>query len=197
MIFSRLGRNCSSIHYARKIYGSQTSRTNLVINSFSLTISAFFLTQGTNVLCEGGRDKGDEDSIAQIFNRIKEEMAITTTPLSILDKFSENGVPLKASYGAALGFCSGFALKKVGKVGTFIFGAGFCMFQSLSYSGYITVNYEKVGKDLSKLLDLDTNGTINERDGKILYDKALDVLGYNIPTGSGFVGGFLVGIRSG
>lgn len=193
MNFLRLGRNCSSMHYARKIYGSQTSRTNPVINSFSLTISAFFMTQGTNVRCEGGRDKGDEDSIAQIFNRIKEEMGITMTPLSILD----NGVPLKVSYGAALGFCSGFALKKVGKVGAFIFGAGFCMFQSLSYSGYITVNYEKVGKDLSKLLDLDTNGTINERDGKILYDKALDVLGYNIPTGSGFAGGFLVGIRSG
>jgi hypothetical protein len=49
----------------------------------------------------------------------------------------DSGIPTQLSYGFISGYCSGMAMKKVGKVAAGIFGMGFMTLQFLSYSGYV------------------------------------------------------------
>lgn len=69
--------------------------------------------------------------------------------------------------------------------------------QTLSYYGYIQVNHKQLESDFSNILDLNDDGTIDSKDGMIASDKILKVLQYNLPGGSGFVTGFIGGVRSG
>ena len=158
------------------IYGSSTKQYVVALN-------------------EGRNDDGNK-----LWEKIQENVtgAGTMEIIEMLkDQVLSSGATGKLSYGAGVGFCSGFTLKKIGKIGAFIFGTGFCLFQTLSYNEYITINYDKVGKDLCELLDLNKDGQFNEADGKELYDKALEVVGFNMPAGSGFAAGFALGLRYG
>lgn len=46
--------------------------------------------------------------------------------------------PMQLTFGAAAGFCSGYALKQVGKAAAFTFGAAFIAVQVLRYYGVIS-----------------------------------------------------------
>eukprot|EP00931_Biecheleriopsis_adriatica_P113530 TRINITY_DN88596_c0_g1_i1.p1 TRINITY_DN88596_c0_g1~~TRINITY_DN88596_c0_g1_i1.p1 ORF type:complete len:194 (+),score=47.50 TRINITY_DN88596_c0_g1_i1:75-584(+) len=112
----------------------------------------------------------------------------------------EELVPLgeSISVGGLSGFCSGFALKKVGKAAAVIFGGIFALQQALAYNGYVTVNWEKVEKDMSKLLDTNKDGKLDAKDLGVGYKKALEILQYNnAGLSGGFAGGFLLGVRYG
>lgn len=51
---------------------------------------------------------------------------------------------------------------------------------------------------MNSALDLDGDGEFNlEGDGKVIYDRVVEVLEYNLPAGSGFGAGFVMGLRSG
>ena len=67
----------------------------------------------------------------------------------------------------------------------------------MSYSGYVTVDFKKINKDFNKLLDVDNDGEVSEKDAKQIAEKIMDVVSYNIPAGSGFGAGFIMGVRSG
>lgn len=69
--------------------------------------------------------------------------------------------------------------------------------QSLSYSGYITIDHNRMKKDVESMMDLNKDGKIDSDDTKIAFQKILSVLEYNMPSGGGFVAGFVGGIRSG
>lgn len=69
--------------------------------------------------------------------------------------------------------------------------------QSLSYSGYITVDHDRMKKEVEGWMDLNKDGKVDVEDSKIAYKKVLSVLEYNMPGGGGFVAGFVGGIRSG
>ena len=108
------------------------------------------------------------------------------------------GIPTELSYGFVCGYSSGYALKKVGKMVSLAFGLSFAVFQSLAYAGYIQFNHEAFKKDLmDKYLDLNQDGKVDEQDLKLLYNKALEILTYNIPGGAGFSAGFIGGLRAG
>ena len=47
----------------------------------------------------------------------------------------DSGVPTQISYGFICGYSSGYALKKVGKAASVVFGLGFVGLQSLAYAG--------------------------------------------------------------
>lgn len=68
--------------------------------------------------------------------------------------FLESGKGGQISWGFAMGVCSGFALKKVSKVGAIALGTLFVLMQCASYSGYIDVNYKKLERDLMDFLDI-------------------------------------------
>ena len=59
----------------------------------------------------------------------------------------------KVSFGSLMGFCSGYALKQVGKIAAVVLGAGFIAVQTAVSYGYIDVNWEKVKDDAIKKID--------------------------------------------
>jgi uncharacterized membrane protein (Fun14 family) len=69
--------------------------------------------------------------------------------------------------------------------------------QTLAYNGYITVNHANLKKDVEKILDLNDDGKINREDQLLVAEKLMKVLQYNLPGGSGFVAGFVGGLRNG
>merc|ERR1719343_1388576 len=83
-------------------------------------------------------------------------------------------MPGQISYGFVCGFCSGYALKKAGRTAAFLFGTGFILSQGLSYTGYINVNYERLHKDISDMMDVNDDGKVDEQDVKIMYENVWD-----------------------
>jgi uncharacterized membrane protein (Fun14 family) len=109
----------------------------------------------------------------------------------------DSGIPTQLSYGFVSGYCSGYALKKVGKTAAFVFGLGFMSLQTLSYYGYVKVDHGQIRKDVENLLDLNDDGRVDGKDGELAYNHVMKVLQFNLPGGSGFAAGFVGGLRSG
>ena len=101
----------------------------------------------------------------------------------------------QTSFGAAVGFCSGYALKRVGKVLAFVFGLGFVAVQLGAYGGYVKVEWDRVHNDVLRVLDADGDGELTEKDVSLHWDFLAEILEFNLPSASGFSGGFLLGIR--
>ena len=59
------------------------------------------------------------------------------------------------------------------------------------------MDHSVLKKDVEGLLDLNKDGKIDDEDRKIATDKVLEVLQFGMPSGGGFVVGFLGGLRSG
>jgi uncharacterized membrane protein (Fun14 family) len=76
-------------------------------------------------------------------------------------------------------------------------GLGFIGLQTLANQGYITVNHGKLREEVEGFFDMNKDGKIDRGDGQLAYDKLMEVLTYNLPSGSGFAAGFIGGIRSG
>lgn len=76
------------------------------------------------------------------------------------NEFLASGKGGQVSWGFAIGVCSGFALKKVSKVGAVALGSLFVVMQCASYSGYIDVNYQKLERDVMTYLDINKVRTI-------------------------------------
>ena len=77
------------------------------------------------------------------------------------------------------------------------FGLGFITLQTLSYSGYVQVNHEKLKEGIENILDLNDDGKVDGEDVNMAKNKLLSVLSFNMPAGGGFGSGFLGGFRSG
>ena len=73
-------------------------------------------------------DKSEKDAVEQALDRLK--------PLA-----AQIGV------GGIMGYCTGMAMKKVGKVLATVLGLGFVAVQSAAYAGYIQVNWKQIGDD--------------------------------------------------
>lgn len=115
------------------------------------------------------------------------------------DKVQEGintGVPTQLSYGFICGYCSGFTVKRIGKVVGFVFGLGFIGLQSLQHYGYIQIDHNQLKKDVEKVLDRNNDGIVDKDDLTIVSNEVIDILSTNIPSGSGFMAGFVGGIRS-
>ena len=57
------------------------------------------------------------------------------------------------SFGSVMGFCSGYALKKVGKAAAVILGCGFVALQTAVSYGYLQVDWKKISDDAMKPID--------------------------------------------
>lgn len=109
----------------------------------------------------------------------------------------DSGVPTEISYGFLCGYSSGYALKKVGKMASVVFGLGFVTLQSLSYSGYLQINHAALKRDVENVLDLNDDGKLDDKDINAAYTKLMEILQFNMTGGTGFVTGFLGGFKSG
>ncbi len=168
-------------------------------------------------LCQKNNKNDEENSSKSIINWnskiedfVGKENAERMKKLFGIDKDADIGKELdrilhysgnasQYGYGFVMGYMSGFAMKKVSRVVAFVFGGIFVGVQALSYSGYLSVNYEKLQKDAEKLLALDQkngNGKLDSKDLSALREKITDVVAYNMPSGSSFTVGLLLGLRS-
>ena len=109
----------------------------------------------------------------------------------------ETGVPTQLSYGFMSGLCSGYALKKAGKVAAMVLGGGFMALQTLAYSGYIEVDHGKLKKDIEGMMDLNKDGRVDKEDLNKASEDIMEVLSFGLPAGAGFGAGFIFGLRQG
>ncbi len=178
---------------ASPFFSRQSILKSLVLSTAITTVT----TTSSIALCEQNDDKND------IINKIK---TIATSAFDI-DKLGQElgnkvndaiatGVPTEISYGFVCGFSSGFALKKIGKVASIVFGLGFVTLQTLSYSGYVQVDHSVLQKNVEKAMDLNRDGKVDKNDAEQAMDKLMEVLQFGMNGGAGFAAGFIGGFRS-
>ena len=107
-------------------------------------------------LCEGKNDPTDwiKDFSGKFdVNDILSKISSLSSPDAI-DKASraaygliESGTPGQFGYGFTMGYASGFCVKRVAKVGAFVIGGIFIIFQGFAYKGYVQVNQERIKAD--------------------------------------------------
>jgi len=100
----------------------------------------------------------------------------------------------QALLGSGLGAAAGYALKVVGRIAAFGIGSGFIGLQTLSYLGYVQVDWRKVERDAATKLDVDGDGELTASDAKRMFQDVQEVLSFNLPAGSGFTAGLLWGL---
>jgi len=103
----------------------------------------------------------------------------------------------KVSFGSLMGFCSGYALKQVGKIAAVVLGAGFIAVQTAVSYGYIQVNWDRVKGDAIKKVDTDGDGKVGADDMKVYWKKLKTLLTANLPNSGGFSLGFFYGVKQG
>eukprot|EP00588_Corethron_pennatum_P008510 CAMPEP_0194266100 /NCGR_PEP_ID=MMETSP0169-20130528/1123_1 /TAXON_ID=218684 /ORGANISM="Corethron pennatum, Strain L29A3" /LENGTH=130 /DNA_ID=CAMNT_0039006711 /DNA_START=106 /DNA_END=501 /DNA_ORIENTATION=+ len=102
----------------------------------------------------------------------------------------------RVSFGTVVGYCSGAAAKKIGKALAIAVGFAYIAVQSVSYSGYVDVDWVKIQKDIKTQIDLDNDGKITTKDLKLYWLKIKSLLTHKIPSAGGFSAGFLYGLSS-
>eukprot|EP01038_Epipyxis_sp_PR26KG_P013455 gene13455-18047_t len=113
-----------------------------------------------------------------------------------ISKLYTSGIPYEVGYGFLMGYSSGFAVKKISKFVAFTIGTFFVVVQTLSYSGYLDVKYDKLQTEAEKVLDLNKDGKVDMKDAEYAIDNIQKILGFHMPTGGGFATGLLMGLRA-
>jgi uncharacterized membrane protein (Fun14 family) len=91
------------------------------------------------------------------------------------------------SLGAILGFCAGYAIKRLGKMTALIVGLLFLALQIMAWQGLLTIHWPRIQALAEPWL---------QQGGQQLGGWALTVLQTNLPFGGAFVAALLVGLRT-
>ena len=158
-------------HTPRLFLSSLLSRrhvSGLFLTTISLYLSSPSSSPSSPALCIGGGDeRGAPSSTSSAAARRRATAARrnNTSGSGHDDDEHEENILSRAlgplggeiTFGAILGFTSGYALKKVGKVAAFCVGVTFITTQALSYLGYLPggVNWKKIEKEVLLLLGLE------------------------------------------
>jgi len=150
--------------------GSAKHGTKVIIGAVGISFFYSSIHQGP-AKCAGLDDEGLETLALPVFKQV--------------------------TFGGLMGFASGYALKKVGKMAAVGVGLTFMALQGLQYNGFIEVDWNRIWKEVVFYLDQDNDGDFDEDDIRILYRRLINVLEYNIPSAGGFVPFFFMGVRYG
>lgn len=71
-----------------------------------------------------------------------------------------------------------------------------CM-QCLSYAGYVTTDWTEISKNFIHWLDTNGDGRVDRDDMREWWTRASKVVGFNLPAGSGWMAGWIAGLRTG
>ncbi|KAG0243997.1 hypothetical protein BGX31_010033 [Mortierella sp. GBA43] len=116
-------------------------------------------------------------------------------------KIPKDGKPFvsaqELSLGSAMGFCSGYLFKQLGKMFILVAGLGYVSLQLLANAGYIKVDWLLIEKRVNENLDLDGDGKVTIKDAKYGFDWVIDILTRNVQFKSTFAAGFYLGFRYG
>ena len=91
------------------------------------------------------------------------------------------------SVGAILGFCAGYAIRKIGKMTALIVGLLFLALQILAWQGLLTVHWDRIQALATPWLHQGSDQVSH---------WGLRILQTNLPFGGGFVAAMLVGLRA-
>eukprot|EP00918_Siedleckia_nematoides_P053196 GHVU01116188.1.p1 GENE.GHVU01116188.1~~GHVU01116188.1.p1 ORF type:complete len:162 (-),score=23.27 GHVU01116188.1:687-1172(-) len=138
------------------------------------------------------------EKLKQYFTKAKDIRSLDDFKKLNMEQF---GTPTLAgdrvASGAIFGYASGYCVKKATKAVAFGVGLGFIGLQALHYNGVIQMNWDKIGKEVERKLDLNEDGVVDEKDLFDAKNRLMKMLGYGMPGAGGFGTGFLLGIRSG
>ncbi|EQC29735.1 hypothetical protein SDRG_12507 [Saprolegnia diclina VS20] len=166
-----------------------------------LSLGLVVAASSDDAQCASNDDKAAGDALAKLQTFLTDlTKTVPTSPEDLqarVNDFLASGQGGQISWGFMMGACSGFALKKVSKVGAVMLGCAFMAMQCASYYGYLDVNYKKLERDITDMLDINKDGKFDSKDVQVMYKKMMDVLEFSLPAGSGYAAGFLVGFRSG
>ncbi|WP_425146882.1 FUN14 domain-containing protein [Deinococcus sp.] len=91
------------------------------------------------------------------------------------------------SLGAILGFCAGYAIKRLGRMTALLVGLLFLAVQIMAWQGLLTLHWDKVQALTQPWL---------HQGGEALGRWGLRILQTNLPFGGGFVAALLLGLRA-
>ena len=91
------------------------------------------------------------------------------------------------SLGAILGFCAGYAIKRLGRMTALIVGLLFLALQVMAWQGLLTIHWPKIQALAEPWL---------HQGGEELGRWGLRILQTNLPFGGAFVAALLVGLRA-
>ncbi|GAB5587434.1 hypothetical protein Unana1_02334 [Umbelopsis nana] len=101
------------------------------------------------------------------------------------------------TFGGFLGVCTGYLIKKVGKLFAMMVGVGFIFLQYCSSKGFVSVHWDRIEDNWRGELDVDRDGKVTTRDLKSRWKSLTGFLTHNLQFKSSFLVGFYAGIRYG
>lgn len=105
-------------------------------------------------------------------------------------------IPLQqVSFGVLLGAAAGSTFKKWTKDVAYGVGVGFIFLQTLSYYGFIQINWRLIKEKTEKALDADGDGKFDMNDVKVYAKKLFGFLKSGIPDTVGFGTGLYLGLQ--
>lgn len=146
----------------------------------------------------GGSGGGDSGGDGAFFGDVLSGLSAETAADAVRQRLSAAPEFAAAEVGAGglLGFATGFAAKRVGKVLLFGVGSVFALQQQLSSAGWVEVKYDVVEADMERYLDQDGDGKLTASDLDAMQRRAVLFLSAGLPAGSGFSAGLFLGLRS-
>jgi uncharacterized membrane protein (Fun14 family) len=165
-----------SVAFSRGVFASHHMKMGLVVDLARYDDMVLGLASGPNHGSNGKKPQNQDDDV---LNRFFEKISSHMTEIS---------------FGGAVGFCSGYAVKQVGKVAACTIGVIFILSQVAANNGYIHINWRKVEKDVIRSIDPEGDGRITKKDLKLWWIKFMKMVQYNLPSSSGFGVGFVLGI---
>ncbi|KAG5264540.1 hypothetical protein AALO_G00255350 [Alosa alosa] len=112
----------------------------------------------------------------------------------LADKYT---VGTQIAIGGVTGWCAGFLFQKVGKLAASAVGGGFLLLQIANHTGYISVDWKRVERDVNKAKkQLKLNVDKPSREVKTKVQEVQIFVQNNIILMGGFAGGFLIGLAS-
>ncbi|RUP49168.1 FUN14 family-domain-containing protein [Jimgerdemannia flammicorona] len=173
------------------------TRQNIAIGLGAISLSVLYVPWAKNTVYCAGETKEATRATSSIPNSSTDKKPLTPSDKDTFgDSLSSfNGQQL--SFGTTMGFCSGYLVKKVGKVAALTVGAGFIFVQILESQGYIQISWDRFEKGYIKALDVDKDGKVTIKDARIIVNRISQYLGRHLQMNSGFIVGFALGLRYG
>jgi uncharacterized membrane protein (Fun14 family) len=217
----------NNMSHAEQLPQSRSSSSSSSLTSAALELSGNALSILGNTLNELGdaakQSAGTNTSTSGLNRVVNEHSSQSSQSSPPFPSLPSSALPrdlgLQLSIGGICGFCSGYALKKVGKTAAFVFGIGFLSLQAVRFaqtqqllqqtpssqqtsSNTIAtpaplVDWAMAEAEMIKLLDADKDGKISLNDIHTLSSKLVSSLSLGLPSSGAFAAAFFLGIRWG
>lgn len=106
-------------------------------------------------------------------------------------------VATQLAVGGVSGWCAGYLFQKVGKLAASAVGGGFFLIQIAHHTGYITIDWKRVERDVNKAKkQLKLNSDKPPKEVRTKFNEVQGFVKNNIVLTGGFAGGFLLGLAS-